>query len=545
MRRLLALVTAVVVTLSLAAAPAAARAYLRVRETRVLSPGGTTKIEVAADSSVDITKVRAVVRPYSGGTAEPLTVDDFELVEGTAANGVWRTRSAVAVEQGRWWVDVELANADVTTVFRQRATIDNGLDTVITDFDVTPRIVDVEHPEVAFGGRLMSRGADGALAPVEGATLRLNGAAGPAPTVVTGADGRVQGTGDVVTTADAQLTYGGGFLYRPAKSAEIPIAKVRLQTRLSLAMPARLIVGDQVTVTGRLERRDRAGVWAPLAGKQLSLSFNATKSGDWSVVGRPVTGADGGYTAKVTVTEPGAWSVTFANEPQTLPDDYYGYLMSSAYTTNRPVAYRTSVTGFNAAPEPVGRGNMVTGSGRVMNRLADGRWVGAASNATAQLQFSTDRKKWSTKAVVGVNGDGTFRFEGRADRDGYWRAVVPRGDYAEPSVGGTDYVDVRYRTKILDFNAAPEPVRKGGTVTVMGALYRETDRWKPYGSKTIAFYFLPKGSSKWTYMGSQKADKYGRFRKGFKATKDGTWRAYTSATSSYIKTYRDDYVDVR
>ncbi|MFI6522245.1 hypothetical protein ACIBF1_42330 [Spirillospora sp. NPDC050679] len=40
-------------------------------------------------------------------------------------------------------------------------------------------------------------------------------------------------------------------------------------------------------------------------------------------------------------------------------------------------------------------------------------------------------------------------------------------------------------------------------------------------------------------------DQDGRFRKGFKATKDGTWRAYYGGTAADAKTYRDDYVDVR
>ena len=331
----------------------------------------------------------------------------------------------------------------------------------------------------------------------------------------------------------------------PATAAVVTGADGRLITRITLSMLDRLIVGDQVTVSGRLEREDRDGAWGPVAGKQVTLQFDPAANGDWRTVATPTTDAAGNYSAKVTITENGAWSAQFANDPVGRPDDYRSYTSSEAHTSVRMVAYRTAITGGNAGPEPVGRGNMVTGYGRVMNKLADGRWVGAPANATVQLQFSTDRKKWSNKGLVSVSGDGTFNVQGRADRDGYWRLVVPRGDYAEPSVSGTDYIDVRYRTRILDFNAAPEPVKKGGTVTVRGLLQRETDKWKPYASKTVKFYFLPKGSSTWTYLGSQKTDKYGRFRKGFKATKDGTWRAYSGAATSYIKTYRDDYVDVR
>ncbi|MFA1540352.1 hypothetical protein [Actinomadura monticuli] len=544
MRRLLALLTVVVMTLSLAAAPASAAEYLRVLGARVLTPGATTKIEVAAESNNDISKVRAVARAYPGGPAETLTADDFELVEGTAVNGVWRTKSAVTVEQGRWWVDVELTNADRTVLYKQRATVDNGLDTVITDFKVAPDVVDADHPEVTYSGRLMSRTAGGDLAPVQGAALRLSGGNGAAP-AITGADGWARGTVDFTWSGDAQFVFAGDFLYRPTTSTALPVWTRKLVTRVTVGVPDRMIVGDQVTVSGRLEREGRDKVWGPVAGRQVTLQFDPATGGDWKTVATATTDAAGNYSAKVTVTEDGAWSAQFANDPVGRPEDYHLYLSSEAHTLVRSVAYRTAITGGNAGPEPVGRGDMVTGYGRVMNRLADGRWVGAPGNASVQLQFSTDRKVWSNKGAVLVFGDGTFNVQGRADRDGYWRLVVPRGDYAEPSISGTDYIDVRYRTRIIDFTAGPEPVQKGRTVTVVGTLYRETDKWKPYAYKTIKFYFRPKGSSTWTYLGTQKTDRLGRFRKGFKASKDGTWRAYTSATSTYVKTYRDDYVDVR
>lgn len=545
MRRLIALFTVVVTTLALASAPAtAASEYLVLRGVRVLTPGATTKIEVAAESNIDITKVRAVVRAYPGGPAETFTLDDFELVEGTAADGVWRTKSAVTVAQGRWWVDVELTNADRTVLGKRLATIENGFDTVITDFTVTPDVVDVDHPEVTYSGRLMSRTAGGDLAPVQGAALILSGGDGAAP-AITGADGWARGTVDFTWRGDALFRYAGGFLYRPTTSTAVPVFTRELLTRVSVSVPDRLIVGDQVTLSGRLEREDRQGVWAPLAGKQVILRFAPATGGDARTVATATTDAAGDYSAKATVTEDGTWSAQFAKDQVAQPADHHFYIGSEWFAEPRHVAYRTAITGGNAGPEPVGKGEMVTGTGRVMNKLADGRWVPNPGTASVQLQFSTDRKKWSAKGAVGAWRDGTFDVEGRADRDGYWRLVVLRDGTSEPSVSGTDYIDVRYRTRIFDFNAAPEPVKKGRTITVMGTLYRQTDKWKPYTSKTIKFYFLPKGSSKWVYMGSQKTDRLGRFRKGFKASKDGTWRAYSGVATSYAKTYRDDYVDVR
>ncbi|WP_329097052.1 hypothetical protein OG979_17585 [Actinomadura citrea] len=546
MRRLLALVTALAVAFSLAAVPADAAATLRVISTRVLSPGATTKIEVAAESGLDITKVRAVTEPYEGGSATPLTADDFELVEGTATNGVWRTKTAVTVDPGRWWVNVELTNAEQTVLARHRATVDNGADTVISDFTVTPDVVDIENPSATFRGRLMSRAANGDLVPVAGETLRLIPDIGQFATAVSGADGRVEGQASFSGYTRMSLVYRGSFLYRPTESGLGTVAMRRLNTRLTVDVPEHLVAGDRVNVTGRLEREDHNGVWAPLAGKQVEIKFaGSAPEPVWTTLGRATTGAGGAFTFLINPSEDGAWSASFATDALGWPADHPGYFRSEGQPRYRSVAYRTSVTGFNATPEPVGRGENVKAYGRVLTRLADGRWTGAPGNASVQLQFSTDRRTWSTKGAVGVFRDGTFSVEGRADRTGYWRALVPKSDSTEQSVSGNDNVEVRYRTKILDFNAAPEPVKKGGTVTVMGTVYRQTSKWYTYGGKTVVFYFLPKGSSKWVYMGKQATDRIGRFRKGFKATKDGTWRAYSGATSTYAKTYREDYVDVR
>lgn len=546
MRRLLAIVAALAVTLSLAAVPADAAAILRVIDTRVPSTGATTKIEVAAESGLDITRVRAITEPYEGGSATPLTADDFELVEGTATNGVWRTKTAVTVDPGRWWVNVELTNAEQTVLTRHRATIDNGADTVISDFEASPDVVDIENPWVTFRGRLMSRAVNGDLAPVAGETVRLVSDDGRSTAAVTGADGRLEGRASFNEYATLNLVFRGSFLYRPTESGPGAVAMRKLNTRITVDMPEHLVAGDQVDLTGRLEREDHGGVWAPLAGRQVEIKFaKSAPETAWTTVGRATTGAGGVFTFPVNPSEDGAWSASFATDSLGWPADYRGYFRSEGRTRFQSVAYRTSVTGFNATPEPVGRGENVKAYGRVLTRLADGRWIGAPGNASVQLQFSTDRKTWSAKGSAGVFRDGTFNVEGRADRTGYWRALVPKSAGTEQSVSGTDNVEVRYRTKILDFNAAPEPVKKGGTVTVMGTLYRQTSKWYDYGGKSIAFYFLPKGSTKWVYMGKQTTDRLGRFRKGFKATKDGTWRAYSGATSTYAKTYRDDYVDVR
>jgi hypothetical protein len=548
-RRLIALLTALAVTFSLASVPAGAAAVsARINDVRILSPGAaTTQIEVAAEGIADITKVRAVVYAYLKGSPTTLSVDDFELVEGTVRDGVWRTKSAVTVDQGRWWVDVELTTTEDTHLWPQRVIIDNGLDTVLDDVELTPTTVDAENTAVVFRGRLMSRAADGTLSPVAGATLRLAASGGHEATAVTGADGRAEGTSDFVRSADATLSYGGAFLYRPSKSAEVRVTKQRLKTRLTMNLPEQLIVGDRVPVTGKLERQDRDGAWGPLAGKQLDLQFDPATDGDWRTIANPVTDANGDYSFQALITVAGAWNIDFANDPVNRPDDYYGYVSSNAGpATIRQVTHRTTITGFNAAPEPVGQGSTLRAYGNVLFTMADGTKV--PGYGTVRLQFSTDGRTWQNKGTGAVS-EGRFEIRVPAQRDGYWRAYVPDDDgyLVIPSVSNADHVDVKYRTWWTDFNASPEPVKKGATITVKGRLHRDKNGVQGPGPHAPVYvYFKRAGTTTYTQVATATTDSNGWFKKTFKASVDGTWMAVYKETSGYLKsTSQGDFVDVK
>lgn len=216
-------------------------------------------------------------------------------------------------------------------------------------------------------------------------------------------------------------------------------------------------------------------------------------------------------------------------------------------TANAASPMQVAVIGFNATPEPVAYTGTITGSGRIVVVKADGTTT-PAKYAPFRLQYSPDKKTWGNKSpLTSTDEQGRFTATGTAYHDGYWRVAVQGGTYSDyaATAGPSDYVDVRYLTRILDYNAAPEPVRKGGTVTVQGMLYRYTDKWHHFVQQKTYFYFRPKGSTKWTYLGSTRGDRNGFFRKRFQATKDGTWRAYYPGSAAYAKVYRDDYVDVR
>ncbi|MEV4001292.1 hypothetical protein [Actinomadura sp. NPDC049753] len=345
--------------------------------------------------------------------------------------------------------------------------------------------------------------------------------------------------------AAAPLRVPGGRALAPAGSPLI--AEQRLKTRLTMHVPDRLLVGERVPVTGRLERQDRDGAWGPLAGKRLALKFDPPSGPSWSTVATPVTDANGDYRVQVLVVENGAWVIDFANDPVNLPDDYYSYEMAYAQTDVRQVTHRTSISGFNATPEPVGLGSTMRASGTVMFTMADGTRR-PAGGATVRLQFSADGKTWKDKAAQSPGLDGKFAIDVKAERDGHWRARVPDDDgyLVVPSVSSTDNVDVRYRTYIHQFNASPEPVKKGAAITVKGLLYRYMPAGGPGPGAPVSLYFKAKGSSTWTGVAVVKTASNGWFSKKVTASRDGYWTAVYQGSSGYLPSNQPaDYVDVR
>ncbi|RMI36699.1 hypothetical protein EBO15_37895 [Actinomadura harenae] len=102
------------------------------------------------------------------------------------------------------------------------------------------------------------------------------------------------------------------------------------------------------------------------------------------------------------------------------------------------------------------------------------------------------------------------------------------------------------------FNAAPEPVRKGGKVKLSGRLsWMRPDRLDAHGLPTalgrrkVVFSFQARGSKKWSYLGSGRTDRYGRFSSRFTARRDGTWRVAFAGDGRLLADSASDYVDVR
>ncbi|MGA4849624.1 calcium-binding protein [Streptomyces sp. G5(2025)] len=105
------------------------------------------------------------------------------------------------------------------------------------------------------------------------------------------------------------------------------------------------------------------------------------------------------------------------------------------------------------------------------------------------------------------------------------------------------------RAAKLTTNASPEPVKKGSTITVTGALTRanwETSKYAGYTGQSVKLQFKKKGASGYTTVKTVKSGSKGALKTTVKASADGYFRysfAGTSTTPSVTAT--SDFIDVR
>ncbi|MEU3824811.1 calcium-binding protein [Streptomyces sp. SID486] len=146
--------------------------------------------------------------------------------------------------------------------------------------------------------------------------------------------------------------------------------------------------------------------------------------------------------------------------------------------------------------------------------------------------------------------------------------IDPRTDYLSDASAGTWYVsawidakDGNYvwkekaaafsfqRTSKLTADAAPEPVKKGRTLTVTGKLTRadwETLKYGGYGSRSVQLQFRKKTAGAYTTLKTVKADARGNLKTTTTASVDGYYRfVFAGNSTASAVNAAGDLVDVR
>ncbi|MER5433135.1 hypothetical protein [Streptomyces sp. NPDC002588] len=105
------------------------------------------------------------------------------------------------------------------------------------------------------------------------------------------------------------------------------------------------------------------------------------------------------------------------------------------------------------------------------------------------------------------------------------------------------------RKATLTANAAPEPVKKGKTITVTGKLARanwDTNKNAGYASQSVKLQFRKKGSSTYTTVKTIKSSSTGTLKTTVKASADGYFRyVFAGTTTTSPVTSAGDFVDVK
>lgn len=433
-RRVSGLAGLALVATTLPTASASAAETFAIEAVRAVGDGWQRQIELHVTGVRSPVSFRSELTQGSSTSTPYATIDDFSLVSGTLADGIWRSGTAVTLRKGLSRLDTT-ATAAGNEVGANLISVLYRPQTLIAEFGVKTEPVDSRHRKVTYQGRVVYKGPDGGYLPPAGkVTLNVSGFDQPA--VALDENGRYD--------ASIVLPHGGQ-------------------------------------------------AWVRFAGTDFLPSTSFVE-----------------------------------------------------YVPGAPL-HRTEFTEVSAAPDPVGKGARVTVSGRV-----------EPSPTAAQpivLEFCPDGAgTWTRVGQGNSDGGGFVKVSAVASRDGEWRLTYA-GDFTE---GATDFfsssqsapqhVDVRYRTAVAAFNAGPEPVRKGKTLTVSGVLKRSVDgkALKAWAGRPVYVYYRATGSKTWTYAGSAKTDRYGKFRKGFKAGRDATWKTVYKGDADHLPADSPtDYVDVR
>ncbi|MFF7330337.1 calcium-binding protein [Streptomyces sp. NPDC090306] len=128
------------------------------------------------------------------------------------------------------------------------------------------------------------------------------------------------------------------------------------------------------------------------------------------------------------------------------------------------------------------------------------------------------------------------------------RTLVAANDYDYIHRDAATTFKVQRYSK-LTVNAAPEPVKKGKTVTVTGKLSRanwEDNLYHGYTGQSVKLQFRKKSSSTYTTVKTIKTDSTGNLRTTVAATVDGYYRySFAGTATTPAVSAAGDYVDVQ
>lgn len=229
-------------------------------------------------------------------------------------------------------------------------------------------------------------------------------------------------------------------------------------------------------------------------------------------------------------------------------DDGAQYLQYTSYLTYEnlpgrsvPLLKQTALT-VNATPEPVRKDGTLTVTGTLtrpdwQSRDVDGSAIPAGyAGQKLHLQFKkSGGTSYSTVKTATTDADGKVRTTVKATVSGTWRWAFSQNSTSAAGVSKGDSVTLLKVAK-LTVNASPEPVRKGGKLTVKGRLTRATSdaatAFTGYAGQQVKLQFRKSGADSYTTVKTVTTDSAGYLSTSTTANAAGHWRwSYAGSTT--------------
>ncbi|MGW2831367.1 calcium-binding protein [Streptomyces sp. NPDC001286] len=164
---------------------------------------------------------------------------------------------------------------------------------------------------------------------------------------------------------------------------------------------------------------------------------------------------------------------------------------------------------------------------------SDGRIQYAESVSCTRPTSTTMKCAWS----YSLESDRTDYADLRNSSAGTWHldmeAAAYDGDYCTLDTSAT--MKIKRYAKLATTQATPEPVAKGGTLTVTGALTRadwNTNTYTGFAAQKVALQFRKSGASAYTTVKTVTTDSAGKLRTTTTANASGTWRWHFAGTGT-------------
>ncbi|MCT9929348.1 hypothetical protein N5079_03845 [Planotetraspora sp. A-T 1434] len=280
--------------------------------------------------------------------------------------------------------------------------------------------------------------------------------------------------------------------------------------------------GTNVTFTATTEKTESGKFYLTPPGPSVATPFSPTSvSADkntWTL------------TLKFTRDEkPGDWTVRFDANGAT------GSTPDSKSTGFKVIQiWETDIAGFGAAPEPIKAGNVLTLSGRLLINGSKG-WHGYGDQKVYISFKEAGTSSYKRVAYDYTNWKGEFAVGVKAWKTGWWKAEFDGvKDESLSTQSETDQVDVvsappphepepSFESRVIRFDAAPEPVKHGRYLYFRGKLQVWDEGWEGYGDAKVTLWFKTKHGH-WKYVKTTWTNGSGSFYTKSRAWKSGYWK---------------------